>query len=315
MNYTPAMPDAALPNVSDQENKHLINTLLRSRLFRDYEGVFTQATGLPLALRPLEYWQLEHHQKTNENGFCALLAQRPATLAVCLQSHEEIIRHTGSKPCTETCPFGLTETSVPVRLGEKTIGFLRIGQVLRRSAIPSDRRRAATTLSKCGVPFTGNIRKAWEATTIIPKDKYGAIARLLTFFAEQLSALVNQIVLEKQSAEPLLVRKAREYIAQHKTESLSLAAVAQASGASVFHFCKIFKKTTGLRFTEYVGRVRLEDAKTQLLDPNRRISEIAYDVGFQSLTQFNRVFKRVFGQAPTEFRAHLSSGKHGIQTR
>jgi AraC-like DNA-binding protein len=62
-----------------------------------------------------------------------------------------------------------------------------------------------------------------------------------------------------------------------------------------------------LRFTDYVGRVRLEDAKTQLLNPSRRISEIAYDVGFQSLTQFNRIFKRVFGQSPTEFRAHMVS--------
>jgi AraC-like DNA-binding protein len=92
-------------------------------------------------------------------------------------------------------------------------------------------------------------------------------------------------------------------------ESLSLADVAKASGASVFHFCKVFKKTTGMTFTEYVGRVRLEDAKTQLLNPSRRISEIAYDVGFQSLTQFNRTFKRVFGQSPTEFRSHLGTKK------
>ncbi len=202
---------------------------------------------------------------------------------------------------------------MPVRLGEKTIGFLRIGQVLRRSAIQSDKQRAAKKLAECGVPFTGDIRKAWEATTIIPKDKYGAIARLLTFFAQQLSTLVNQIVLEKQNAEPLLVRKAREYILQHKMEPLSLTAVARASGASVFHFCKVFKKTTGLRFTEYVARIRLEDAKAELLNPNRRISEIAYDVGFQSLTQFNRAFKRIFGQSPTEFRADISSGKHAMK--
>lgn len=303
------MTDAALPSSSNQANKQLIGTLLRSRLFRDYEDVFSKATGLALALRPLEYWQLEHHQKTNENRFCALLSQRPATLAVCLKSHADIIRHTGTKPCTETCPFGLTETAVPVRLGEKTIGFLRIGQVLRRSAIQSDKARAASKLAECGVPFTGEIRKAWEATEIIPKEKYGAIVRLLTFFAEQLSTFVNQIVIEKQNAEPLLVRKAREYIANNKTESLSLTNVAKASGASVFHFCKVFKKTTGLRFTDYVARVRLEDAKTELLNPNRRISEIAYDVGFQSLTQFNRVFKRIFGQSPTQFRAHLTSGK------
>jgi AraC-like DNA-binding protein/ligand-binding sensor protein len=303
------MLDISLRAGEGNANKQLIDTLVRSRLFRDYESVFSKATGLALALRPLEYWQLEHRQKTNENRFCALLSQRPATLAVCLQSHADIVRHTGTKPCTETCPFGLTETSVPVRLGEKTIGFLRIGQVLRRSAIQSDKRRAAAKLAECGVPFTGGIRKAWEATAIIPKDKYGAIARLLTFFAEQLSTFANQIVLEKQNAEPLLVRKAREYILQHKMEPLSLTAVARASGASVFHFCKVFKKTTGLRFTDYVARVRLEDAKGELLNPNRRISEIAYDVGFQSLTQFNRVFKRIFGQSPTEFRAHIGTTK------
>jgi AraC-like DNA-binding protein len=116
-------------------------------------------------------------------------------------------------------------------------------------------------------------------------------------------------VLERQNAEPPLVQKAREYIEKHKATPLSLSAVAKAAGASVFHFCKVFRKSTGLKFTDYVARVRLQDAKTQLLNPNRRISEIAYDVGFQSLTQFNRTFKRVFGQSPSEFRTQLASGK------
>ena len=292
-----------------ESNKQLIDMLRRSRLFRDYERVFTKATGLPLALRPLEYWQHEHHNKTNENTFCRMLAERPATLAVCLQSHAAIVQHTGTKPRTETCPFGLTETAVPVRLGELTIGFLRIGQVLRRSFIQSDKTRDEGKLAECGVYFKGAIHKAWEATPIIPKDKYSAIVRLLAFFAEQLSALTNQIVLENQNAEPPLIQKARDYIEKHKMEPLSLSAVAKAAGASVFHFCKVFRKSTGLKFTDYVARVRLEDARTQLLNPNRRVSEVAYDVGFQSLTQFNRMFKRVFGQSPSEFRAGIASGK------
>ena len=291
------------------QNKQLIDMLRRSRLFRDYESVFSKATGLPLALRPLEYWQHEHHNKTNENRFCRMLAERPATLAVCLQSHAEIVQHTGTTPRTETCPFGLTETAVPVRLGEQTIGFLRIGQVLRRSAIQSDKSRAQAKLAECGVPFNGAIRKAWETTPIIPKEKYSAIVRLLSFFAEQLSSLANQLVLEQQHVEPPLVQRARDYIAKHKAEPLSLSAVAKAAGASVIYFCKVFRKSTGIKFTDYVARVRLEDARTQLLNPNRRISEVAYDVGFQSLTQFNRMFKRVFGQSPTEFRAQLSAGR------
>ena len=292
-----------------KENRELIDTLRRSKLFRNYEQVFSEATGLPLALRPVDYWQLEHQGKKNENPFCALLAERPATLAVCLQAHEEMIRHTGDLPRTVTCPFGLTETAVPIQLGQRTIGYLRIGQVLRHMPARADTTKVSRELERCGIRFTGEIRKAWDKNPLIPPEKYNAIVRLLTFFAAQLSALSNQLMTERNNAEPPLVLKAREYIDKHKTEELSLADVAKAAGASVFHFCKVFHKATGLKFTDYVARVRVEDARTRLLNPNLRISEVAYDVGFQSLTQFNRTFKRVFGQSPSDFRAHLSSRK------
>ncbi len=292
-------------------NRELIDTLRRSKLFRSYEQVFSEATGLPLALRPVDYWQLEHQGKKNENPFCALLAEHPSTLAICLQSHEEMIRHTGDLPHTVTCPFGLTETAVPIKLGEQTIGYLRIGQVLRHTPAKSDTTKVSRELARSRLRFTNEIRKAWEKNPFIPPEKYNAIVRLLAFFADQLSALSNQLVTEKRNSEPPLVLKAREYIDQHKTEELSLADVAKAAGASVFHFCKIFHKATGLKFTDYVARVRLEDARTRLVNPNLRISEIAYDVGFQSLTQFNRTFKRVFGQSPSDFRAQLASSKRG----
>jgi len=289
-------------------SKQLIDMLRRSRLFRDYERVFSEATGLALAIRPLEFWQLAHHGKKHENRFCALLAENQATLAVCLQAHQDMIDHTGLLPHTVTCPFGLTETAVPIKLGERIIGYLRIGQVLRHLLAKSNTSKVTRQLERCGVRFTGEIRKAWEKNPLIPPDKYNAVVRLLTFFADQLSALSNQLVTEKNNSEPPLVVKAREYIDRHKTEELSLADVAKAAGASVFHFCKVFHKATGLKFTDYVARVRLEEARNRLVNPNLRVSEIAYDVGFQSLTQFNRTFKRVFGQSPTEFRARVSSG-------
>jgi AraC-like DNA-binding protein len=69
----------------------------------------------------------------------------------------------------------------------------------------------------------------------------------------------------------------------------------------------MFKKATGLNFTDYVSRIRVEKAKNLLLNRNLRVSEIAYEVGFQSLTHFNRVFKKVMGQSPTEYRGRLVS--------
>ncbi len=297
-----------------KENRELIDTLRRSKLFRSYEQVFSEATGLALALRPVDYWQLEHQGKKNENPFCALLAERPDALSVCLQAHEKMIRHTGDLPHTVTCPFGLTETAVPIKLGQQTIGYLRIGQVLRHMPAKSDTAKVRRELERCGVRFGGEIRKAFEKNPLIPPEKYNAVVRLLAFFADQLSALSNQLITEKNNAEPPLVLKAREYIDKHKIEELSLADVAKAAGASVFHFCKVFHKATGLTFTDYVARVRLEDARVLLVNPNLRVSEIAYDVGFQSLTQFNRTFKRVFGQSPSEFRARLSSRKRAGKT-
>jgi AraC-like DNA-binding protein len=56
-----------------------------------------------------------------------------------------------------------------------------------------------------------------------------------------------------------------------------------------------------------VSRARIEKAKNLLLNQNLRVSEIAYEVGFQSLTHFNRVFKKVIGQAPTEYRAQVKA--------
>jgi len=83
--------------------------------------------------------------------------------------------------------------------------------------------------------------------------------------------------------------------------------VAKAVNTSTFYFCKMFKRITGLNFTDYVSRTRIEKAKNLLLNPNLRVSEIAFEVGFQSLTHFNRVFKRIVGESPTEYRGEVSS--------
>src|SRR5437773_821716 len=109
-----------------------------------------------------------------------------------------MIRHTGDLPHTVTCPFGLTETAVPIKLGQCTIGYLRIGQVLRHMPARHQTTKVSRELERNGVKFSAEIRKAWEKNPLIPPEKYNAIVRLLTFFADQLSSLSNQLVTEKK---------------------------------------------------------------------------------------------------------------------
>ena len=101
-------------------------------------------------------------------------------------------------------------------------------------------------------------------------------------------------------------QQAREFIAANHAEDVTLSMVAKAVHMSTFYFCKQFKKATGLSFTNYLSRVRVEKAKEMLLDPHVRISEVAFDCGFQSLTHFNRVFRKLIGASPTAYRSGLA---------
>jgi len=84
-----------------------------------------------------------------------------------------------------------------------------------------------------------------------------------------------------------------------------LSSVAKAAGISPGHLSEKFRQITGVNFVDYVGRLRVEQACARLGNGDARISEIAFDVGFQSLSQFNRVFKKVSGKSPTEYRVEL----------
>jgi YesN/AraC family two-component response regulator len=99
--------------------------------------------------------------------------------------------------------------------------------------------------------------------------------------------------------------RAKSYIGEHQAETLSLDQMAKSLNVSTFYFCKMFKKATGLTFTDYLSRTRIERAKNLLLNPHVRVSEVAYDCGFISLTHFNRIFKRVEGKSPTDYRRTL----------
>jgi len=146
------------------------------------------------------------------------------------------------------------------------------------------------------------LEEAYFQTRVLTKGQYDSMVRLLAIFGQHLSMLSNQIAVQQQNAEPLTIRRARDFINSHHTDDLSLADVAHAVNTSTFYFCKSFKKATGLNFTDYLSRVRIEKAKNLLLNPNARVSEVAYEAGFQSLTHFNRVFRKLTGQSPSDYR-------------
>jgi AraC-like DNA-binding protein len=287
-------------------DRSLVEALVNSRVFQDYERAFSEATGLPVALRPVESWQLPHHGKRNEGPFCALISEKSRACASCLSVQEKLSNLAALQPHTMGCPNGLSDTAVPVRLGDRLIGFLQTGQVFRKKPTEIQFDRVARQVATWGIDVDREkLHKAYFSTQVVGTKQHEAVVKLLSIFAQHLSMLSNQVVVQQENSEPPVILRAKEYIQEHQTENLRLGHVARACNTSTFYFCKMFKKITGINFTDYLSRVRIEKSKNLLLNPNLRVSEIAYEVGFQSLTHFNRVFKKILGQSPTEYRAQL----------
>ena len=288
------------------DNKNLIEALTASKIYQDYERAFSEATGLPVSLQPLESWQLPHHDRRKENPFCGMMAQNSRSCAACLQVQQELTESATHDARSVTCALGLCDTAVPVRTGDRLIGFLKTGQVFRKKPTEAQFERTAKLIAEWGVPVKSNdLRAAYFDTRVLPAKQHDSVVRLLTIFAQHLSMVSNQLLVKQENAEPPMITRAKAYIIENQTEDLSLGMVSKAVNASSYYFCKMFKKATGINFTDYLSRVRIEKAKNLLLNPNLRVSEIAYEVGFQSLTHFNRVFKKILGQSPTEYRGQL----------
>ncbi len=296
----------ALESPSEDNHRTLIDALVTSKIYQDYERAFTEATGLPVALRPVESWQLPHHGKRGESPFCAMVAGKSKACAVCLQLQDELVEAAMEAPATVACEAGLCDTAVPVKLGDKVVGFLQTGQVFRKKPTETQFKKVLGLTKEWGLEVgQKELREAYFGTRIISPKQHESVVKLLSIFAQHLSMLSNQLVVQQENSEPPVIRRAKEFINEHQTEDLTLGQVAKAVNTSTFYFCKMFKKATGINFTDYLSRVRIEKSKNLLLNPNLRVSEIAFEVGFQSLTHFNRVFKRILGQSPTDYRAKV----------
>ena len=202
-----------------------------------------------------------------------MLGQPNCTCKSCARGFERIAAGIPSSEDYIQCKCGFCGAMVPVRSGRRLFALLHAG------------------------PRNGGN---------LPPQKYRAALKLLGILAEQLGGLGNQILVQKQSGDPPVISRAKDFIAQHYSEDISSGDVAKELHLSRFYFCKLFKSVTGLTFTSYLARVRIERVKELLLrNPNLRVSEIAFETGFQSLTHFNRVFLKLTGLSPTAFRERL----------
>ena len=296
-----SLPKSSLPPFEQE----LYEKLRNSPLFATYRDAYREATGLPLrAVRADEDWCLGQHHQT-QSPFCEQLNRCESACEACISTNKRLMNEAKVEgPTTCGCFAGLCATAVPIRLGATTVAYLKTGQVFHRPPSEEDFARLEKDFVAKGMSEEqiNGLREAYFQTRTIDPKRYESMVVLLSTFGEQLSRSLEELATAHSDAEPGAVARARKYIHSNLDSPLPLAEVAKAAGLSESHFCRLFKEVTGQTLTAYVSRCRIDWAKRELLKPRARVSEVAYDVGFQSLSQFNRSFAKIVGCTPSAFR-------------
>ena len=105
-------------NGNGNANRALIEALIGSKVYQEYERAFGDMTGLPMVLQPIETWQLPYHGTRNENPFCSLMSQKSRACAACLQMRERLCEKAALEPQSVSCHSDFAKP--PSRCGSAT---------------------------------------------------------------------------------------------------------------------------------------------------------------------------------------------------
>lgn len=111
-----------------------------------------------------------------------------------------------------------------------------------------------------------------------------------------------------------VVQAIKQYIKEHSQEDISLTTIGQMVGRSPFYISKMFKEQLGMNYIDYLTDCRIDKAKKLMLaDAEKSLKEITFEVGYHDPNYFSKVFKKVCGISPSEFRKSLLSKKSSME--
>ncbi len=136
--------------------------------------------------------------------------------------------------------------------------------------------------------------------------------KLLTMLARIKEYKLSAVSLGEDEKYADKFRMILKYIEKNYMYDITLDDLADLAGYSKFHFSRIFKKYSSTTFITYLNQRRIKAAELLLLDEDMSVTDAAMQVGFSSLTTFNRVFKEIKGCTPSEFRKLFRTANNTI---
>lgn len=201
---------------------------------------------------------------------------------------------------TYLCHAGLTESIVPLYLGNILIGYLLFGHVF---SYPSHREGWVQITKLCQHYHIDldALKSVCREQPLIPKDYIASASHILQAVANYL-CMERMVSLRHQE----LPAQIDEFITQNYLENISANVLCEKFQIGKTYLYEIVKQNYGMGLAEYIRGLRINKAKELLVsDPSLTLAEIASECGFKDYNYFITVFKRTEGIPPKQFRMKI----------
>lgn len=279
--------------------------LLESAEFTEFALILKRLAGLSMALNTPDVGTVQLGVAGHAgNPICRIIRRTPDGARRCEDCDRRHHTKAGANGVAHVyrCHAGFVDMAIPIMIQGTHVATISSGQVLPEKRSAAAFARLAKRLRWLKVPEQ-KLRRAYSKAPWLTRDRLKEVMKLLELFARQMCESAWRIRELEADREHPAIRKARALIEQRYADpGLALADAAGVAGLSAAHFSHVFHKRTGVTFTRYGQSRRTEEAKRLLRETNRSITDICFACGFNSLTHFNRVFRRGAGCSPSRFR-------------
>lgn len=137
-----------------------------------------------------------------------------------------------------------------------------------------------------------------------PFNSFNSLSDLKIYLKNLIFDFIS--MLKKRSSEKSISDVVKKYVNENYSKDIDMAVVSNMVSLSYTHFSKIFKDESGMNFSDYLTRVRMEKALEMLSNPLNKINDISKNVSYNNPKHFTRAFKNYFGFSPSEYRANIN---------
>ncbi|MES2309675.1 MAG: helix-turn-helix domain-containing protein [Verrucomicrobiota bacterium] len=260
---------------------------------------FSETSRLPVYFAPAPFKDLGIMDQKHSNPFCKMVSATERGCGECESFQKRLAENTQTES-TQFCDHGLVETTIPIQVDYRLIGYLQTGHIRIQEHVPKTVTRNSGLEKSGRGKETEAMAQLYEESPTLTQKEYDDRVEILKLIAAQIETFAKNSSV-KEKGETTKIAQVIDYLKENFKKKISLETISKKVGISRFYLCKLFLKETGVNLLDYLNGLRLEYAKIELHAGEKKIANIALDSGFQSVPHFNQVFRKKVGVSPKQY--------------